>query len=1011
MFVHFFIVLGLSASSTSSRPQAAAGDAIVSSSLDRTVGGSDAHRHVIGDWRLGERGTRPGMTQEPQTIPAGLAASDWASIRQAYERHRHQVVPVTGTPNEWHARNPGQQWHTRFTARGFMVQPDSASWTWGLTLQRYGIAGMEREVRSEARVRVDGTRVTYTWDSVVDEWFVNDARGLEHGFTLRQRPAGGTGPVVLWLGVRGNLRPDVQPAGHGVIFRNAQQSSIVTYTGLTVTDVDGHLVPARFESDGRAFRLVVEDDHARYPLTIDPVAQQAYLKASNTGAFDQFGASVAVSGDTVVVGAIGESSNATGADGNQADNSATQAGAAYVFTRSEGVWSQQAYLKASNTGAFDQFGTSVAVSGDTVVVGVPREASNATGVNGNQGNNSADASGAAYVFTRSGGVWSQQAYLKASNTGTGDFFGASVAVSADTVVVGALLEDSNATGVGGNQVDNSSSSAGAAYVFARSGGVWNQQAYLKASNTGTPDFFGRSVAVSGDTVVVGADVEDSNATGVDGNQADNSADASGAAYVFTRSGGVWSQQAYLKASNTGAFDQFGISVSVSGDTVVVGALSESSNATAVDGNQGDNSALGAGAAYVFTRSEGVWSQQAYLKPSNSGAGDRFGVSVAVSGDTVVVGAYGEDSNATGVGGNQVDNSASSAGAAYVFTRSGGVWNQRAYLKASNTGASDQFGESVAVSGDTVVVGVRLEDSNATGADGNQADNSAEASGAAYVFTIGDLDPPLINCEAADGLWHATNVSLACTAEDGGSGLANAGDANFTLTTSVADDNEQANAFTGSRQVCDQAGNCTIAGPIGGNRIDRRDPSIAITAPAATSYLLNQNVASVYTCTDGGSGVATCAGPVASGSPFTTASVGSKLFTVNATDNVANQASLAVSYAVTYAIYLLYDPSIRYQSGSRPLMRLQLLDAAAQNKSVAGLSVTALRISPRGSINTTVKALGDNFVFDATLSYKGAAPGGGYRYSLNLTGVPSASYDLVFSIGGDPILHVAPFEVR
>src|SRR5262249_49575291 len=146
--------------------------------------------------------------------------------------------------------------------------------------------------------------------------------------------------------------------------------------------------------------------------------------------------------------------------------------------------------------------------------------------------------------------------------------------------------------------------------------VWSQQAYLKASNTGGGDEFGISVAVSGDTVVVGARFEASNATGVNGNQADNSASQSGAAYVFTRSGGVWSQQAYLKASNTEACDRFGWSVAVSGDTVVVGALGESSNATGVNGNQADNSACGSGAASVFPPSGGVWSQQAYLKASN-----------------------------------------------------------------------------------------------------------------------------------------------------------------------------------------------------------------------------------------------------------------------------------------------------------------------------------------------------------------------------------------------------------
>ena len=227
----------------------------------------------------------------------------------------------------------------------------------------------------------------------------------------------------------------------------------------------------------------------------------------------------------------------------------------------------------------------------------------------------------------------------------------------------------------------------------------------------------------------------SNATGIDGDQNDNSAVNAGAAYVFTRSGNTWSQQAYLKASNTDANDQFGFSVGIADNTVVVGAFNETSNATGIDGDQNDNSAVNAGAAYVFTRSGNTWSQQAYLKASNTDANDGFGGSIAIAGDTVVVSAIGEASNATGVNGDQSDNSASNAGAAYVFTRSGNTWNQQDYLKASNTGTDDFFGLSVAITNDTVVISADNEASNATGIDGNQNDNSAGNSGAAYVFNL------------------------------------------------------------------------------------------------------------------------------------------------------------------------------------------------------------------------------------------------------------------------------------
>ena len=468
--------------------------------------------------------------------------------------------------------------------------------------------------------------------------------------------------------------------------------------------------------------------------TGDVWAQEAYLKASNTDAGDAFGESVSVSGDTLAVGAYGEASNATSANGNQADNSASENGAVYVFRRSGGGWAQEAYLKASNTDAGDMlFGGSVSVSGDTLAVGAPGEASNATPANGNPADNSAHDSGAVYVFRRSGGGWAQEAYLKASNTDEGDIFGGSVSVSGDTLAVGAPYEDSNATAANGNQADNSAHDSGAVYVFRRSGGGWAQEAYLKASNTDAGDMFGKSVSVSGDTLAVGAYGEASNATSANGNQADNSASESGAVYVFRRSGSGWAQEAYLKASNTDADDIFGRSVSVSGDTLAVGAAGEASNATTANGNQVDNSAGFSGAVYVFRRSGSGWAQEAYLKASNPDEGDIFGGSLSVSGDTLAVGAPEEASNATSANGNQADNSAGFSGAVYVFRRSGGGWAQEAYLKASNTDAGDRFGWSVSVSGDTLAVGASGEASNATSANGNQADNSARDSGAVYVF--------------------------------------------------------------------------------------------------------------------------------------------------------------------------------------------------------------------------------------------------------------------------------------
>jgi hypothetical protein len=463
------------------------------------------------------------------------------------------------------------------------------------------------------------------------------------------------------------------------------------------------------------------------------LAQYAYGKASNAGAGDFLGTSVALSGDTLAVGAYREDSAAQGVGGNQDDNEAPNTGAVYVFRRTGAVWQQEAYLKASNTGADDHFGASVALSGDTLAVGAFLENSGARGVGGDQNDNQAPNSGAVYVFRRTGAAWQQEAYLKASNTGSDDYFGASVALSGDTLAVGAWGEDGGAQGVGGDQDDNSAPGSGAVYVFRRTGTTWQQEAYVKASNTGVEDEFGGSVALSGDTLAVGARGEDSAAPGVNGDQDDDSASFSGAVYVFHRTGRIWQHEAYLKASNPDAYDNFSISVALSGDTLAVGAYQEDSAAQGVGGNQDDDSATAGGAVYVFRRTGTAWQQEAYVKASNTGANDDFGVSVALSGDTLAVGAAGEASAARGVGGDQSDDTASGSGAVYVFRRTGTAWLQQAYLKASNTGRGDNFGISVALSDDTLVAGAYLEDGVAPAVGGNQDDDSVPSSGAVYVF--------------------------------------------------------------------------------------------------------------------------------------------------------------------------------------------------------------------------------------------------------------------------------------
>ena len=480
---------------------------------------------------------------------------------------------------------------------------------------------------------------------------------------------------------------------------------------------------------------------------VSTLKQRAYVKPSRSAQFMTFGYTVVMStdGSTLAISGDGDDSAATGINGDQNNRDASEAGAVYVFVRSGASWAQQAYIKASNTDINDRFGTGLGISADgsTLAVGAFQEDSAATGVGGDQSSNTARDSGAAYVFTRTGTTWSQQAYLKASNTAAGDRFGVRLALSGDgaTLAVGADGEASAASGIDGNQADNSAPGAGAVYVFTRSGATWSQQAYVKASNTDAGDRFGINLALSHDgaTLVVGADSEASAATGINGDQTSNVPPGAGAVYVFTRSAATWSQQAYVKASNTGAFDGFGgyLALSADGATLAVAAVGEASTATGINGNQLDNLTQDAGAVYVFSRSGSTWSQQAYVKASNTSRLGDFGHGVALSADgsTLAIGADGDSSGATGVDGDQTGSAVPESGAVYLFRRTGAAWSQRAYIKASNPDMLDLFGTSVALSGDggTLVVGAPFEASFATGIDGDQTLNGSLENGAAYVF--------------------------------------------------------------------------------------------------------------------------------------------------------------------------------------------------------------------------------------------------------------------------------------
>lgn len=452
------------------------------------------------------------------------------------------------------------------------------------------------------------------------------------------------------------------------------------------------------------------------------------IVGSNTEEGDRLGYAVSISddGSTLAVGAYEEDSISTGINGNELDNSALWSGAVYVYQKTDEGWVQEAYIKSSNNEFSDSFGVSVSLSGDgkTLAVGAHNESSAADGINGDQGDNSAEWSGAAYVFKKDGTEWIQEAYIKASDSRRYNYFGTSLVLSGDgnTLAVSAPQENSNMTTINGgraNQFDPPILDSGAVYVFRRQGSNWIEQAHIKSSDTQKTSYFGETVDLSddGNTLIAGSRRQDTE-VGQD----------SGAVYVFDFDGENWNQNSRLIGNgNQGGGDQFGQSVSISGDgrTIAVGARGDASGMLGINPDETFEDGKYyhySGAAYVFIHSDTTWVQQAYIKASNTEETDYFGMSISLSknGNTLAVGANFEDSGLAGVNAEQIDNSESNSGAVYTYSRKGTEWRQTSYLKSTDPKMTDEFGISLQLSNDglNLIVGA------------NNANNFA---GQAYVF--------------------------------------------------------------------------------------------------------------------------------------------------------------------------------------------------------------------------------------------------------------------------------------
>ncbi|MBN1590165.1 MAG: hypothetical protein JW888_11665 [Pirellulales bacterium] len=407
------------------------------------------------------------------------------------------------------------------------------------------------------------------------------------------------------------------------------------------------------------------DDSPALPLTVDTIApaqltdrQIVKLLADDGLANDRFGCSVAIDGDTAIVGAYGD------------DDNGTDSGAAYIYENTESGWVQVAKFAPAH--ADDHFGTSVSISGGLAIVGASAYADR----------------GAAYVFKETGTGWTQVAFLTAADGATGDCFGCSVSISGTTAIIGAY----------GDSYDR-----GSAYIFEDTGSGWHQVTKLTANDGTTTDAFGCSVSISGDTAVIGAYKD---------NQESPYANDSGSAYVFKNTVSGWEQVAKLTVYG-GAYDYFGRCVSISGDTAIVGAYGDNETGIYSD----------SGSAYFFQDTGSGWHKVAKVTASDQAEGDYFGRSVSISGTVAVVGTPGKDVIGT------------DSGAAYVFENTGSGWNQVAKRTAEDAGGGAEFGWSVAISGSMSIIGAHCDNDKGTD------------SGSAYLFS--DLTPVTEDTGASD----------------------------------------------------------------------------------------------------------------------------------------------------------------------------------------------------------------------------------------------------------------------
>jgi hypothetical protein len=580
------------------------------------------------------------------TLPAEVEGVVSAAIGRDLRAYHAQ--PVNGGSQ---LENSRHDLAARFDTDG--VQIRSGSGHWQMHLLGYG-RGKAIPSSSNVAPRAHLNRVEYPRGSMT-EWYVSGPRGLEQGFTIRRQPAQAESqPLTVALGISGNVGV---PAARedGVALTSPDGTSVLRYEGLTAYDARGQELRSWLELRDRQLLLKVDDSTARYPVVVDPWIQRANLTASDGQSGDALGSSIAVSADTVVVGA---------------PTSGPSQGAVYVFVKPASGWknmTQVAKLTASDATFDDELGFVVDIQGDTIVAGAP-----VVGFNNKPG--------AVYVFVKPAGGWkdmTQTAELLPSDAQSIDQLGWSVSISGNTVVSGAIGD-------------------GKVYIFVKPVRGWKNMTQTAELTTSDGDILGDWVAIDRDTIAAGSSYSVAN--------------PNGAAYVYVKPTKSWKntkkQNAKLVASDGQPLDELGFSVSVEGDIIVAGAP---------EAMIGSNKEQGAG--YVFVKPVGGWkgllTQTAKLTSSDGEARDQLGWAASISGNTLALGA------------NHAHSKGASTGAAYVYVKPAAGWKnstQQSKVFARDGRRVGSFGESVSMSGGTLVVGAPRT---------TVGSNSGQ--GAAYVF--------------------------------------------------------------------------------------------------------------------------------------------------------------------------------------------------------------------------------------------------------------------------------------